>query len=718
MGCGSSKAGSAVDTFATVVPPAAGSKHGATPAASPSAAAAGATSTAAAATTAANATAITTGDTASGSTATTGAAAAITSPGTRPGTPLASPAHGSGGGGFGAGPSPQASGLRLSLTSGVHSGSGGAGAGSALPPLGSPSLAKRGSIVDPRALLELPAAPVLAAALNDAAYFATLLATICARAGVTGPAPAAPPAPSPPTTTTTATTTMPPTPPLGRPTTTPTGDEPPALAPAAVAAPPGVAAAATAAAAAAVAAADVTATHSSKTEKTETLVNLALYTRMVEGIAFARDERLSHGDSVLEIACAAGSVDVVRILLRAMPSLLSHEKAGTGNSLLHFTALGPRHLQALYDTIRMHVLHDTEVAPVGCTVAAEMGLMGTNGSSSPFVATPAFAAAAASARKRSAAVQYLQQVCQLSQSGSGGSSAGGSPPAVIGARPAGSTASGFGPSTSLASNGGFTAPPVVPAPAPAPAPASSSAAVAAAAAAADDSVISMPALASSGSFFGTGLGLGAPVSMDAAPRASTLPAHPPSNGGALHREPSSGGSDLAALALANRMKHARTPSHTGLSSLGASAAAAASASATANGKGKGGGWLPPVTEPQSLADLVHRFPPRSVERTAEVLKEAGADLHRRNLFGKVARDLAAANAGQVVPEAAQGIASGSGTSLLLEGKLMSRLLAVVPVDWEAVTAMLGEGVTPTIPAAAPIPAAPVNKRSSGSAASR
>ena len=50
----------------------------------------------------------------------------------------------------------------------------------------------------------------------------------------------------------------------------------------------------------------------------------------------------------MQIAAAAGSADVVALFLHSDPSLASLMKAATGNSLLHYAALGPPHVAEVY----------------------------------------------------------------------------------------------------------------------------------------------------------------------------------------------------------------------------------------------------------------------------------------------------------------------------------------------------------------------------------
>ena len=49
-----------------------------------------------------------------------------------------------------------------------------------------------------------------------------------------------------------------------------------------------------------------------------------------------------------QIAAAAGSADVVALFLHADPTLAQLVKAATGNTLLHYAALGPPHVADVY----------------------------------------------------------------------------------------------------------------------------------------------------------------------------------------------------------------------------------------------------------------------------------------------------------------------------------------------------------------------------------
>ena len=51
-----------------------------------------------------------------------------------------------------------------------------------------------------------------------------------------------------------------------------------------------------------------------------------------------------------QIAAAAGSADVVALFLAADPGLSSITKAATGNTLLHYAALGPPHVADIFKT--------------------------------------------------------------------------------------------------------------------------------------------------------------------------------------------------------------------------------------------------------------------------------------------------------------------------------------------------------------------------------
>ncbi|RYY33671.1 hypothetical protein EON62_04015 [archaeon] len=128
--------------------------------------------------------------------------------------------------------------------------------------------------VDPRALADLPPAAVLAAVLNDAGYFANLLNLLLRKAH---------------------TTTKP-------------------------------------------SEAGVSSTGAAEGDIVKALdnpVTRAAFQKLVDTIALSTEERFCHGDTVLEIACAAGAADVVDLLLRASPHLVNHVKAQTGNTLLH-----------------------------------------------------------------------------------------------------------------------------------------------------------------------------------------------------------------------------------------------------------------------------------------------------------------------------------------------------------------------------------------------
>jgi hypothetical protein len=75
-------------------------------------------------------------------------------------------------------------------------------------------------------------------------------------------------------------------------------------------------------------------------------------------------DKRAHGDDVLQLACAAGSADVVELFLDRDPTLISLVNSHTGNTLLHYAALGPPHIAEVYKTIRMHILHNPDIVSV------------------------------------------------------------------------------------------------------------------------------------------------------------------------------------------------------------------------------------------------------------------------------------------------------------------------------------------------------------------
>lgn len=81
----------------------------------------------------------------------------------------------------------------------------------------------------------------------------------------------------------------------------------------------------------------------------------------IEGVAYLQDDKLMHGDDVIEIACAAGSASVVELLCLADPALVHHAKGDSGNTLLHFAVIGPRHVASVQESIRLHLHRDTEL---------------------------------------------------------------------------------------------------------------------------------------------------------------------------------------------------------------------------------------------------------------------------------------------------------------------------------------------------------------------
>ncbi|RYG49879.1 hypothetical protein EON67_06300 [archaeon] len=91
----------------------------------------------------------------------------------------------------------------------------------------------------------------------------------------------------------------------------------------------------------------------------------------------------------------------------------------------------------------------------------------------------------------------------------------------------------------------------------------------------------------------------------------------------------------------------------------------------------------------SMTDLAVRFPVRSIERTVQVLLTYANARCKKNLFGKVPRDIALAYANQIIPEATLSTASsGAGSGLLADGKLFERLMHPISVDWDVVAELL------------------------------
>jgi hypothetical protein len=274
-------------------------------------------------------------------------------------------------------PIPEAGGnqqsLRLSVGSPMQlnpngNGNGTPSAGSQTPlPFGNAGALSRAKSVDPRALAELPPAAFLAAALNDSAYFTNICASVCNKTHLSEPLnPEAVKVQVPKPTCSSepqngaaaqvergpvdgdAPSTTPAQPSEGgsNPHTEISSKEGCPAAPAAVG--PEV-------------------LHAAPLP-----FDAVTYQRMLETICFSKDEKLSHGNDVIEIAAAAGSADVLDVLLKALSSLVNHVKASTGNTLLHYAALGPRTNQPIYDTLIQHLLHDhdTMVKPVPpCRVA-------------------------------------------------------------------------------------------------------------------------------------------------------------------------------------------------------------------------------------------------------------------------------------------------------------------------------------------------------------
>jgi hypothetical protein len=79
-----------------------------------------------------------------------------------------------------------------------------------------------------------------------------------------------------------------------------------------------------------------------------------------------------HGETILHLAAAAGSKDVLELFLTLRPKLV-HAKCGPhNNTLAHFAALGPAHVAEYFKTVRAHVLHNPDLLAHSASEAAEI----------------------------------------------------------------------------------------------------------------------------------------------------------------------------------------------------------------------------------------------------------------------------------------------------------------------------------------------------------
>lgn len=82
-----------------------------------------------------------------------------------------------------------------------------------------------------------------------------------------------------------------------------------------------------------------------------------------------------HGETILHLAAAAGSKDVLELFLTLRPKQASVKCGSKMNSLMHMTALGPAHVAEYYKAVRQHVLHNPDLLAESALDAAKIAVL-------------------------------------------------------------------------------------------------------------------------------------------------------------------------------------------------------------------------------------------------------------------------------------------------------------------------------------------------------
>jgi hypothetical protein len=82
-----------------------------------------------------------------------------------------------------------------------------------------------------------------------------------------------------------------------------------------------------------------------------------------------------HGETILHLAAAAGSKDVLELFLTLRPKQASVKCGPKMNTLMHMTALGPAHVAEYYKAVRQHVLHNPDLLAESALDAAKIAVL-------------------------------------------------------------------------------------------------------------------------------------------------------------------------------------------------------------------------------------------------------------------------------------------------------------------------------------------------------
>jgi hypothetical protein len=82
-----------------------------------------------------------------------------------------------------------------------------------------------------------------------------------------------------------------------------------------------------------------------------------------------------HGETILHLAAAAGSKDVLELFLTLRPKQAAVKCGSKMNTLMHMTALGPAHVAEYYKAVRQHVLHNPDLLAESALDAAKIAVL-------------------------------------------------------------------------------------------------------------------------------------------------------------------------------------------------------------------------------------------------------------------------------------------------------------------------------------------------------